>query len=393
MEYLTYALKVNIAFTVFFAGYWTLLRQETWFQARRMWLLLATGLAVALPWTPTLAPALAPMTIALPVFDVRPEAAEPPSYSWTDALAVCYAAVGGILLLQLFLRITTAYLTMRRSVHEACSFFGMIRMPDTIPAEGAGAIRIHETVHARQLHTLDVLLFEVLAAVFWVFPVWRWALREARLVHELTADAVARHQHPDYDRLILAHALGTTTDTLVHRFRSSHVKARIAMLYNDRSPRLTRRKLIFALPLLVVALLLIGWKPAPAFTPRTISSTFVGDALEPRFPGGPHALMDYLGSSIQYPWYSKEHGYQGTVVIGFTVQANGDIADAHVLQGVHADLDAEALRVVRAMPPWLPGTEVGQRQRVSLTLPIRFQLSSTDLFLDGLNKPKHGDGC
>jgi TonB family protein len=393
MVTLVYALKVNLAFATLFAGYWLALRQETWFEARRLWLLSGAATALLLPLLPTTTSTFAPFSIVLPMVDVRSETEAAATFPWTSMIGLAYAAVAGILLLLLVIRTARAFVLMKSTVHEACSFLGMIRMPGNIQENDVVAIRTHEAVHARQWHSIDILLFEVLAAVFWIIPFWHWALRELRLVHELTADAAARDFHPDYGRLIVAHAMGTTTDTLVHRFRSSHLKARIAMLYTTRSPRLARRKLIAAIPVLALSFALVSWQVSPAFHPTVTAASQPPEVSAPEFPGGPDALMNYLQRTLTYPWYSKEHHYQGTVVIGFTVRANGTIADAHVLKGVHIDLDAESMRVVQAMPTWVPGLVQGIPQDVSLTLPIRFQLSSADLFLDGLKTPKPGDGC
>lgn len=389
MELLIYALKVNLAFATLLAGYWLALRHETWFNARRLWLLLSASSGLILPSVLSTTSAFAPVTIALPVFDVRATTASSEPFNWSRSILIVYAIIATFLLVRFLVRTALTFRAMRRTVNEPCSFFGMVRIPARIAGDDAIAIHTHEAVHARQLHSIDLFLFEVLAALFWPVPIWRWALREVRLVHELAADAVARHHHPAYDRLILAHAMGTSTSMLSHRFGPSHVKARIAMLHNTRSPRLARRKLIWALPVLAFSIGIISWRIAP--DPSAVDCT-PDTVVAPAFPGGQDALLTYLDRSIRYPLYSKQHGYQGLVVIGFTVKGDGSIADAHVVKSVHADLDAEALRVVRSMPSWMPGSAGGTPQNIAFNLPIRFQLSSTDRFPDGPMTPKNDEG-
>ena len=53
----------------------------------------------------------------------------------------------------------------------------------------------------------------------------------------------------------------------------------------------------------------------------------------------------------------------------------GCIANPMIVQSVSAELDREALRVVRAMPAWKPGEDRGKPCRTLFCLPIVFKLS------------------
>ena len=46
----------------------------------------------------------------------------------------------------------------------------------------------------------------------------------------------------------------------------------------------------------------------------------------------------------------------------------------HLCNRVEESLDKEAVRVVKAMPPWNPGRQGGKNVRVKYTLPIRFRI-------------------
>jgi len=46
----------------------------------------------------------------------------------------------------------------------------------------------------------------------------------------------------------------------------------------------------------------------------------------------------------------------------------------HVAKQVFPSLDAEAIRVVQAMPKWTPGKEKGNVVRVKYNLPIVFRM-------------------
>jgi protein TonB len=94
----------------------------------------------------------------------------------------------------------------------------------------------------------------------------------------------------------------------------------------------------------------------------------------PEYPGGQEALMNYLTKNLKFPDEAREQGVQGTVFIVFIVEMDGRISGVRVLRGMGGALDEEAMRVVRNMPMWKPGTQRGKAVRVRYNLPIRFTL-------------------
>ena len=94
----------------------------------------------------------------------------------------------------------------------------------------------------------------------------------------------------------------------------------------------------------------------------------------PQFPGGPAALMEYLSKNVRYPEDAHKNGIQGRVIATFVVEKDGSITEARIARSVDNLLDAEALRVVNAMPKWTPGMQKGEPVRVKYTIPITFKL-------------------
>jgi len=94
----------------------------------------------------------------------------------------------------------------------------------------------------------------------------------------------------------------------------------------------------------------------------------------PEFPGGEAALRKYLSTSVKYPTIAMENGIQGKVFVSFVVDTNGSISNVKITRGVDSSLDKEAMRVVKAMPKWIPGKQNGEAVRVSYTVPINFVL-------------------
>ena len=104
------------------------------------------------------------------------------------------------------------------------------------------------------------------------------------------------------------------------------------------------------------------------------------DALEvveemPEFPGGEIELMKFISRNVKYPDDAKEAGKAGRVIVKFVIDKDGSISDATILRSVYPSIDAEALRVVNAMPKWNPGKVKGEPVKVKYTLPLSFSLS------------------
>lgn len=99
----------------------------------------------------------------------------------------------------------------------------------------------------------------------------------------------------------------------------------------------------------------------------------------PRFPNGTRALFDFLNENIQYPIEAEKKKIEGRVLITFVVNVDSTINEVEIIQRVHPLLDAEALRVVKAMPKWEPATKGGVPVRVKYTIPISFVIPQDEL--------------
>ena len=123
-----------------------------------------------------------------------------------------------------------------------------------------------------------------------------------------------------------------------------------------------------------------------------------------QYPGGQAALMQYLAQNIRYPKIAAENGVQGRVLVQFVVEKDGSLSnfavvkksgdtitknaqsgitvnalgsateESKVPQEAFDALNAEAVRVLREMPKWIPAKQRGQEVRMRYTLPITFRL-------------------
>ena len=99
----------------------------------------------------------------------------------------------------------------------------------------------------------------------------------------------------------------------------------------------------------------------------------------PSFPGGDAALMKYLSKNIHYPQAAKDNGIQGKVVIQMVIMKDGKVGEVKVVRGVDKDLDREAVRVCKSLPPFSPGRNAnGDPINVWYTLPVTFKLQGSN---------------
>jgi protein TonB len=95
---------------------------------------------------------------------------------------------------------------------------------------------------------------------------------------------------------------------------------------------------------------------------------------EAQFPNGVDKMKKFLAQNIVYPEISMELGDQGKVFIEFIVEKNGLISQVKILRGVSNEIDAESIRVVRAMPQWTPAESKGEIVRARCRIPINYIL-------------------
>ena len=112
-----------------------------------------------------------------------------------------------------------------------------------------------------------------------------------------------------------------------------------------------------------------------ASTQPSESEADTGDTYEPpSFPGGSAAMMQYIAQNLRYPKAAQEAGVQGRVMLQFTVGQDGTLSDIKVLRSVSAEIDAEAVRVVRSMPRWTPAKANGKPISARYMVPVAFRL-------------------
>ncbi len=115
----------------------------------------------------------------------------------------------------------------------------------------------HEHAHAREGHSIDILLVELLHVFFWFNPLLSLLKRSIRLNHEFLADRAVLRQgiHPKtYKNLLLAYATQTTTPPLAHSINYSSIKKRFTVMNRHTPTKAIWLRSLLIIPLLALTL-------------------------------------------------------------------------------------------------------------------------------------------
>jgi TonB family protein len=93
-------------------------------------------------------------------------------------------------------------------------------------------------------------------------------------------------------------------------------------------------------------------------------------------------MYQFLAKNILYPTAASKANVSGRVFLSFVITETGDVEDIQVLKGIGFGCDAEAIRVLKTFPKWIPGEQGGVPVNVKYNLPINFQIE------DGNSKTK-----
>lgn len=409
---LMYLIKANVVLVVLFGFYQLISAGDTFFKWRRLSLLTVYMLSLLLP---TIDPSVlvnetAPLGNILPrVAYNLPEVMVKPTrdaFDWQRLAVWLYAVVALALLLRVLWQVVVvcrlAQRSERATLHGTAvclltgdyspfSFFRWIFVnPVNKTPSQVKQILTHEQTHVAQWHSVDALLSQLFVAAFWFNPV-AWLMRlQVRNNLEYLADRSVISGGTDkkaYQYHLLAVAYRTNVATITNNFNVLPLKKRIKMMNKQTSNPLARFKYLLFVPL-AVALLAMNSTAMRAnvqkkgvkstkVTKKTGTTDKVYEVCEqmPIFPGGDAAMMKYLSENVKYPALAIKAQEQGRVVVSFTVEKDGAISDVKVARSVTPSLDAEAVRVVKAMPKWTPGKQDGQLVRVRYNVPVSFKLN------------------
>jgi protein TonB len=95
--------------------------------------------------------------------------------------------------------------------------------------------------------------------------------------------------------------------------------------------------------------------------------------IESSYPGGRTAWERFLKRNLHYPQAAQDIGVQGTVIVQFIVDREGNVSDVQAISGP-AELRDEAVRVIKKSGKWTVAIQNGNPVPSFKKQPIGFQL-------------------
>ncbi|MFC3198664.1 energy transducer TonB [Parapedobacter deserti] len=378
-----YLLLANLYLGIFYGFYRAILCKRTFFQWNRFYLLAGLLLAFTLPllehpsWNTTggypdyLVGIQVGESVVVEAGAVEVDRPSP----FTLRNVLTYGYIGGCLLtfFMVLRRLTMTLRMLRRhSKGDAFSFFGIVRVDRTMMEHDR--IRLHEQVHVREWHSVDVVLMQLVKIFNWFNPVVYAYERALRLQHEYIADGKsAAGDTMAYAELLVARAMGADHQVLMHTFSSKRLlKSRVAMLLRDKSPRLGLLSYMLLLPL-IGGMVVLSFACNQRQGHEQRGDGVVYQEADLGVSGAEEDAKQfkmYLAKNIDYAAEAIHEGKQGMVAFTYEKAENGTIERVKFLNELWEGQQVDILNVL-------------QRDQAGRVAPVGKYLVSVDFRLSG----------
>jgi TonB family protein len=284
------------------------------------------------------------------------------------------------------------------------SFFNLVFLNPAATEPGNGEqVLQHEMAHARQWHSLDILIVQLVKIFQWFNPLVYLLEKALQETHEYLADTAVLEQDdsPDGYRMLLLTQVFGVKPGIFSYFNYSLLKNRLTMMTKQKSPFHNRWKYLATLPVVFILGLFLCCtivksqdpvKPAaktenvsekqmanidqnsadePAFTLVDQQATFQG--------GNQGAFRKWVQNNLVYPQEAKDNKIEGTYLVYFSVSAIGQVCDIEVRNSINPLLDKEVLRVMKLSPDWIPAKLAGKNVKQQFRIPVAFFLGKNPI--------------
>ncbi|RZL49452.1 MAG: TonB family protein [Pedobacter sp.] len=379
MSWAHYLLQVNIYLIIFYCFYKLLLDKETYFVLNRLYLVSSGFFSLAIPFlrfelfsekvvSDNLYISVSELNTVVSNYAILPQTQE--QYDWGRLIVIIYMLGVFIFLLNFAYQLFAInHLFSKADKNDAYSFFNRKSVAENLPERAT--VDLHEDVHIKQLHTVDVIFFEILGIITWFNPIIYFYKKSIKNIHEYLADEEAAKFQGDkemYALLLLSHAFGVKPNNLTNGFLTkSMIKKRIYMLHKQRSAKVAILKYGLFVPLFALTLVLssatirknnqilavaesiplndvnkvvneaidaplsvvnLVSPPPPSQVKlstvdvqNTATSAVVMPSETADKSSSWNSFYKFLGSNIAYPAGAAKKGLQGNSVINFTVKS------------------------------------------------------------------------
>ncbi len=272
-----YLLKSTLCLTVFFLFYKGVLEQTSSHNLKRYYIITTILLSVLFPlitFTTYVTPSPAFETIASEQLVTEVESGSHYIFPWSKVLWGVYLTGIGIFSIRFITNLRKTLITIRRNKKIRFRQIINVLLPEKVVPhtffnyvffnkEGfeTGSIPreviLHETAHAREKHSIDLLIIEFIRIVFWFNPIVHFMRQSAKLNHEFLADRSVLRQGTNpvaYQKTILAYSSPAGSPVLANSINYSSIKKRFKVMQTQTPKRVIWARSVLLLPLLAFTL-------------------------------------------------------------------------------------------------------------------------------------------
>ena len=288
--FLEHLMKSSVILLLFLGSYHLFLRKETFFGSNRFFLIMGLLTSLLLPfinitkiiYVPR--PAISTIDTANMENIVMANASSV-SLSWINLIVTIYLIGVIYFAIRLMIQLRTIHVLKKNSdvvledefshvkTSSAISPFSFFKhifyYPNQFSHRELRTIISHEKMHARGMHSLDILFTEITLILMWFNPAIWFYKNLIKQNLEFLADAGTCEDGEDkraYQYLMLKQATEHHKINIVNPFFNSIIKKRIVMLNQNQSKRINLLKFLIVLPFLGLFLLGFNTKEIVKFS-------------------------------------------------------------------------------------------------------------------------------
>lgn len=396
MSTITYFLEANLALVFVALFYQVVLKNETHFQFQRLFLLTGILCSLLFPFI-KIESDTSLLTVSGLIHYTLPELVVDGNYSafsFTTVFIGIYWTICALILLRFtwniikLVKLSDANQKRKAGLNQtgSFSFLSLIFIEHSYSSEDRALILEHEQVHARLLHSLDIILIEMVKAFFWFNPFVYTLKKHLTNIHEFQADelAVKGKDVEKYCNLLARVALQSADFPIANHFNNSFTLTRIIMITKEKA-KVSRWKMFVSALALVGLFVFVSCSDQPSANSaeeqeQRMKAAATGqvytEVQESATPSeGLKVFYEAISSTLVYPSEARQKGIQGKVYVKFIVNTDGTLSDFKVERGIGYGCDEAALNAVaKSNVKWNPGMQNGNAVRQQLVVPINFQL-------------------
>ena len=273
-----YLLKANGLLLFFWLFYRLFLRRETFYILNRWYFLGAIICSLVAPLSSFTKTIIVKQNNALndfialqntenKVFEETATQSFWQNIDWPNMLLYAVIVIGILKVLQVLFTLTKLVLYIKKlpalnqenikkstEIQTVYSFYRWIVVPENVVHRtDCQMILDHEKVHLNQRHTFDLILIELVAAVFWVNPLIKKLQKDLNTNLEFIVDEqmIQKHEPVLYQKSLL-HSQNQQTFTFTNPFSTNDLKQRILQINTQKSKNMNKLKFLMTVPVLAV---------------------------------------------------------------------------------------------------------------------------------------------